>query len=301
MTRSPSGPACLSVCLLLAGCVNPLPTTPADRSEPAAEALLDAARQAHGGEAFERIDTIAVAYDGQWLNNIWFFQPVIVDRGYRQSSQERLIRGEAGDWVIGQEHQGPDGVKRVRLDGKGVADVHYATGPGPESDEPQTVAEAAGLVADAYRLFLTAPFYLTDYPGRTVVVMSEPDRVGGYECDQVLVRVEPGFGVAGADHVQVAIDRESRLVRRVRFSLDGFRDTRGATAEVELSDYITRGGVVWPTHFLELVTYPLDREVHDWRMTGLDVDRDLAPADVDTAGWTDAATDPAEPLDPPSP
>jgi hypothetical protein len=71
--------------------------------------------------------------------------------------------------------------------------------------------------------------------------------------------------------VQVAIDSKSNLVRRVRFSLDGFRDTEGATADVVLSGFKAVQGLTFPTQFLEIVTHPIDRAVHRWEAESIEI------------------------------
>jgi hypothetical protein len=285
-------------CLGLTGCINPLPGAGAikgDRSEAAAMALLEASAEAHGGdERFAEVRRIEVAYDGQWLNNVWKLQPELVDRGYRQSSVEMIAFGEG--WPrVEQTHTGPAGEKLVAwpagdrevVEGgawvdyrpkPGVDQAAWRGGPEVESAENQ---EAAAMVAEAYRMFLTGPFYFTQRRGMAiprlsegdgvVVVMSEPDVVDGVACEQVLVRLRPGFGVSEEDRVQVAIGRDDRLVRRVRFSLEGYRGTRGATADVVLAGFETVEGLVFPTEFLEIVTHPIDREVHRWTAERIEV------------------------------
>lgn len=303
------------VSLFAVGCVNPLPASvDAVESDPAALALLADAARGHGGrERFARVQRIQVQYDGQWLGRVWVFQPVLVDRGYRGSSQETIVYRDTWPSTF-QIHTGPDGEKRVlwpaahpdeaELDGGGFpvpagSDARIAFEPplsggaavlynGQVNSDQQKRAlqeEAAAMVAEAYRMFLTAPFYFTQRGGRggsgggsLIAVMSTPEEVCGVMCNQVLLELRPGFGNSPVDRVQVAIARDTGLVRRVRFSLDGFSNTRGATADVELSGHVEVGGLTLPTEFLEIVTYPLNRKVHHWHALKLDVQFD-SPAE----------------------
>jgi hypothetical protein len=291
--------------LALTGCINPLPgKVKASQSDPAALALLEAAAEAHGGaERFASVQRIDVAYDGDWLNNVWKLQPVLVDRPFRKSSDETITYGDG--WpIVTQTHTGPGGTKTVRwdpaADGFAGASVKYNGEPVAEEDERAEVQEAAAMVAEAYRMFLTGPFYFTDRLARegqivvwapqnfdpnllispdpdqiervqSVVVMSEPDTIDGFRVEQLLFRLRPGFGASPEDRVQVAIDSKSNLVRRVRFSLDGFRDTEGATADVVLSGFKAVQGLTFPTQFLEIVTHPIDRAVHRWEAESIEI------------------------------
>ncbi|MEM8739622.1 MAG: hypothetical protein AAGG38_14260 [Planctomycetota bacterium] len=281
--------ACLLCPLVLVGCINPLPgDVAAAVSEPEALALLSASAVAHGGdEQFARVDAVRVRYDGEWLNGIWKLQPMLVDRGYRKASDETMTyrRPTPGRerlaWpVVTQTHTGPEGEKTVRWPvadpaGQtlaGGAAVMYDGRPVQDPARRVRVEEAAAMVAEAYRMFLTAPFYFTQHPGQVTAVMSEPVTVRGRECDQVLIELRPGLGVSSEDRVQAAIDRETRLVRRLRFSLDGFRKTAGATADVILDGHVTvPDGLTFPTRFLEVVVHPIHRKVHRWEAVDISV------------------------------
>ncbi|MEM6853764.1 MAG: hypothetical protein AAF593_05080 [Planctomycetota bacterium] len=270
------------------GCINPLPgSLPSTTSDPAALELLAASAEAHGGDKrFAEVSAINVSYDGEWLNNVWKLQPMLVDRDYRKSSVERIEYGRG--WpVVTQTHTGPDaGKKEVRwpadkpqdetLDGG--ASVVYDGQRIEDPAERVRQEEASAMVAEAYRMFLTGPFYFTQRQGvgqttdGMTAVMSKPTTVLGAECDQVLVELRPGFGTSKVDRVEVAIDRETKYVRRVRFSLDGFRKTRGATADVEFDNFVERDGLIFPTEYLEIVVHPINREVHEWYVTDLSVE-----------------------------
>ena len=79
----------------------------------------------------------------------------------------------------------------------------------------------------------------------------------------------------------------------MRFALEGFVNTQGAVAEVDNFEHERRFGVVWPMRSHELIVHPIALPAHDWRITGLDVDRGYTVNDVSGASFTGAADAPA--------
>ena len=92
------------------------------------------------------------------------------------------------------------------------------------------------------------------------------------------------------------IDGDERLMRRVRFTLNGLDSTQGAVAEVDCWDHRTIQGVRWPSRFHERLLRPLPLPVHDWALEGLDLNRGLTPADISGAELSPAAAAPAAAL-----
>lgn len=115
-----------------------------------------------------------------------------------------------------------------------------------------------------------------------------------HDCDMLRIRVEPGLGFSRADELALSIDVEDRLMRRARFTRNGLESTRGAIAEVDLSDHVVRNGVTWPTRFYERLLRPLP--VHNWTLAGLDCNRGLTRAEIDGAGFSGRAAQPAAAL-----
>jgi|GEM_PF-261454 len=110
----------------LSGCVS-IPEPASDTTAPDAQALFDATTQAHGREAFDSLQDIAVAYDGEWYRLIQRLQAALVDPEYRKSSEERILLGGAGDNASANGGQGANGAgPATGL----VAQVH--TGPAGE-------------------------------------------------------------------------------------------------------------------------------------------------------------------------
>ena len=278
-------------CMVLwaGGCVAPMDWSPVVESDPVAVGLLDASVEAHGGGAFDRLRDINVSYDGRWHNNVGRLQPKLVDEDFRKASQERLLLDRS--WTLGQMHRGPGGVKRVY---RSAAATHVAYNGMPTQDAESVGAAAA--VADAYAMFLTGPFYFKQ--SKAPVVMAKPNTVDGHPCDQIMAVLTPGFGMATEDRVLIAIDKKSKLVRRVRFSFEGLKSTRGVVADVFLREHHQIDGVWWPTDFEEIVRRPIQLMVHRWRLTGFDTNRGVVDSELRGEEFAGKAKAPARPLEP---
>ena len=119
------------------------------------------------------------------------------------------------------------------------------------------------------------------------------ERVDGIACDVVQVWLAPGLGLIEADRIGLCIDPATGLMRRVRFTLEGFPGTRGAVAEVDTFEHVRRFGVAWPMRSYERVVHPIALPAHDWHVTGLEVDRGFGVADLDGPALQGAAAAPA--------
>lgn len=213
-------------------------------------------------------------------------QPALTDADYRHTSEERLLLGPR---VVAQVHRGQGGVKSVLRDSTGVVvayDGHVST--------DRDVLETSALVADAYSMFLLGPAWLER--NGTEWMRLEDGSVGSRKYDRLLGRLRPGVGLSREDSVVAWFDRETFLLYRVHFTLEGHRNTKGAHADVTFSDYRRMHGRLWPTHFIERVRGPVDIHAHEWIMEGLDVDRGLTLHDLGAPGataWSKAAAQPA--------
>jgi len=282
---------------VLPGCGAPLPKRSNSATAAEAHALLEKSAAAHGVGAFSTLTDVNVSYAGKWHALVNKLQPALVDEGYRGASEERILLRER---LVAQAFIGPSGrkhvVRRTPPEGQGDARVWFN---GAESRLAEQQA-AAALVVDGYDLFLFGPMMLVQYweaersltmelDGVTRVTMDGRE----HECDVLRIGMKPGLGLSGADEIARYIDREEHLMRRVRFSLDGLESTRGAIAEVGAFEHVTLHGVRWPTRFYERLLRPLPLPVHDWRLTGLDVNRALTVDEVDGAEFSGKATAPA--------
>jgi hypothetical protein len=277
---------------LLGGCSTPLPLAmaPPAASADAARVLRESA-EAHGLAAYRQLADISVSYTGEWRPLIGRIQPEVTDTGFRGSSQERLIP-RAG--VVAQAYTGDKGRKQVAWRrGSGAAgDLGAATVwfNGRRNTDP-ALDQAASLVAEGYGLFLLGPLWLADRkaPAR----LAGTERVDGRDCDVVELWLSPGLGQSPTDRVALCVDRRDRVTRRVRFTLEGFSTTRGAVAEVDTYDHEQRFGVLWPMRSFERIVHPIALPAHDWRITGLDVNRGFTAQDLTGAEFTGLAAAPA--------
>ena len=283
---------------LLAACGTPLPLeappAAASAADQAAAARLRDSARAHGWDAYRALNDINISYDGQWRPLIDRIQPVVVDKAYRGSSQERLMPAAS---VVAQAYTGPAGRKQVswrRGNGQAGSTGDVAVWfNGQRSSNPAVLA-ASALVAEGYGLFLLGPLWLAE---RGLLVQAGgTERVNGRLCDVVQVWLRPGLGQVALDRVAVCIDRDDAITRRVRFTLEGLASTRGAVAEVDTFEHQRRFGVLWPMRSYEEVVHPLRLPAHDWHVTGLDVNRGYALDDLAGPQFTGAATAPAAAL-----
>ena len=274
---------------LLQGCASRgFPEVTESGIDPQAEALLLRAAERHGLAAWQNLRDVSVAYSGEWAWLVPSLQPELIDAGFRQKSEERLILGQ--DWLVGQQHQGPQGSKQVRRSASTINVAYH----GEPSGDP-TVAAAAALVADGYRLFLTGPFYFLT--GNAVLALAGSETVDGRLCDRIVALRRPGLGLSAEDRFMLWVDRDDGRLRRVRFSLEGLASTQGAIAEVDFISHRTVGGVLWPVRFIERLKKPIPNlPVHDWQVVGLDLDRGLTAAEMGVAGFSGKAAPPAQPL-----
>ena len=286
----------------LQGCAAPLPELSNPGTAPDARALLERSAEAQGFTAFSRLNDLNVSYAGEWPALIGRLQPTLVDSGFRGGSEERpLLRG--GPMVVAQAHTGPIGRKQVvrRAARGGQGDVRvWFNGEEARDDERRA---AAALVADGYGFFLLGPMLLARHwaaERSPAMELAGAERIvvdgRRHGCDVLRVRIAPGLGFSESDRLALFIDREEGLMRRGRFTLNGLDSTRGAVAEVDASGHVTLRGVRWPTRFHERLLRPFPLPVHDWRLTGLDVDRGLDAAEVGGVAFVGKAAKPAEAL-----
>ncbi len=246
--------------------------------------VLRACARAHGGDAWKLVRDIAVAYEGEWYSLVARLQPELVDERWRQRSQERILPAVP---LVAQRHQGSGGEKFVLRQGSAIH-VRYDATPSRDADR----VAASALVADAYRMFLTAPFMFGDDP--SVLSLAEPQWIGGRRHQVAVVRMQPGLGWDGDDRVALFVDDESFLLRRLRFTIDALPSTQGAVVEVDLDGHRRVGGVLWPTQFFERIRTPVPMlPAHRWWMTGLDLNRGLTPADFRDGRFSAKAAVPA--------
>ena len=281
---------------LLQGCSTPLPLgiqpAPEAPGEPEAAALLRASAEAHGLAAYRQLGDINIAYEGEWRPFINGVQPEVVDAGYRGRSQERLMP------VLGlnaQAYEGASGRKFVAWQrGSASTPARLNLWFNGQPSAEAALQRAAAVVAESYCLFLLGPLWLTD---RAVALQrGGTERVDGCLCDVLDAWVRPGLGLSPLDRVTLCIDRDHRVTRRMRFTLEGFEKTQGAVAETDTHDHQMRFGVLWPMRSFERVLHPIALPAHDWRIAGLDVNRGYGREALAGPVFSGAAAAPARTL-----
>ena len=196
--------------------------------------------------------------------------------------------------VSGQAYTGLRGRKQVWwrrgsgvLDDLGEVAVWFN---GVPTNDP-AAQRAAALVAESYGLFLLGPLWLVDR--KLPMRLAGTERVDGRLCDVIEVWLSPGLGRVPLDRVALCVDRSDGVMRRVRFTLEGFAGTQGAVAEVDTFDHERRFGVMWPMRSFERVVHPIALPAHDWRITGLDVNRGYSAQTLMGPEFTGGAAAPA--------
>ncbi len=293
----------------LGACTTPLPLRSNLRpatSDPKAAARLQQSAQVHGLAAYQNISDINIGYDGQWRPFINGIQPEVVDAGFRGSSQERLMPNLG---VNAQLYTGPAGRKFVRwqrgdMAGPGAtaasADVASQIGiwyNGQASADKARLA-AAALVGDIYGLFLLGPLWVVTQQSRRdlTMQMGGTERVDGRLCDVLQIWLKPGYGLSAGDRLDLCIDTDKHITRRMRFSLEGFAGTQGAVAETDTYEHATHFGVLWPMRSFERILHPIALPAHDWHITGLDVNRGYGVQALAGPEFSGAAAAPARGL-----
>lgn len=276
---------------VLQGCASPLPVSLAASSTPAAQSLLDESARAHGIAAFNALHDLSLSHEGSWGTLIDKLQPVLIDRGFRGRSEDRLL---PRDGVIAHASTGPAGrkfvLRRPSAHPYGEVRVWYN---GEEASDAERRA-AAALVADAYRLTLLGPMFIAQR--RLVLELGAPEQVNDVWCDVLRIQLAPGLGHANLDQAALFIDRRERLARRVRFSLEGLESAKGTVHEVDMFDHIALHGMRLPTRFAEMRVHPTLIAVRDWRVVGVDVNRGFTAADLAGPELAGAARPPAAAL-----
>ena len=271
----------LAAAPLLGGCTTtpPLsPIPPTESTQPAAAALLAESAAAHGLSAWRRVRDLSFSCRGEWRTLVDRLQPELVDARFRVSSEERLMPAEG---LIAQIHTGPGGHKHVlRHQGRGERDTgSVEVAYNSLNTRDAALLQASALAADSSRLGLLGPLALVD--GAHTLRLAGLEQVGEHACERLMVRLSPGLGLSPVDQLVLCIDRRTRLMRRVRFTIDGLASARGTLLELDTRDFQNIHGIEWPTRFHERMRRPVPHlPVRDWQLTGLDINRGMKAEDL---------------------
>ena len=294
--------------VLLAGCGGGSPAIPPTAAVRAstreARAIFDACLRAHGGAAaYARLHDVNIRFDSHWASVGPRLQPVLSDRAHRGGSEERYLPLKGG-FIVGQLHHGDAGSKHVFRYPPRTTNVSYdpplatdRSAPGgagfKRSLDPEVVA-AAGLVTDAYSMFLFGPGFFAQRGARFETVAATLD-IDGRPCDELVTTLRPGIG-SDEDKVVLFIDRQDHLLRRVQFTLNALESTKGAEVHVDLMAHRRLAGVMWPTRYSERIDRPVNLPAHQWSLLGFDANRGYTDADLAEPGFKGKAAAPARAL-----
>lgn len=249
-----------AVALLVSCSSLPVPGSASAGAPTASARQLMKQSAASQGDAWQRYRQIKVEYSGEWSALATRLQPALTDPGFRGSSVE-TYQPAAGK--VRQIHTGPLGIKTVDRQG---AMTRVSLNGSASSD--REVLDSSALVADAYTAFLFGSSWLSQ-KGTDFKLIGERT-LDDERCHLIEGRLSPGFGNSREDHFIAWIGRDSRLMRRFQFTLNGLDSTRGADVDVTFSDFQKAAdGSVWPRNFVEYIQRPLRAKAHHWRMNSL--------------------------------
>ena len=142
-------------------------------------------------------------------------------------------------------------------------------------------------------MFLFGPYYI-DRRAKDLQKLPDAGEVEGVACDKMLAVLRPGLGAVKQDRVVLYIDRQSHLLRRVSFTLNGLESTQGAEVHVDFSEHQRLAGVMFPTRFHERIDRPVNLDAHRWQLLGFDTNRGYTATDIAGPKFKGKAVSPAK-------
>ena len=272
-----------------------LPDVPAGPGSSSARAHLRETALAHGLAAWRQHRDLNAGFSNAWsAASGWSVAAPgatgaaadAVQLRWLPASDLLAIRYGHGDdqrWVLRRR----TGLGQTPTPGQALVAVQAAP---PE--DPQ-----AALSADALCLMLLGPLAVQDRA--TAVNWGPPETLDGRRCDQLVLTVAPGLGLASESRLALFIDREQGWLRRLQWAGDNPGAGWRGLAEVDFFDHIVLQGMVWPRRFQSPSRswLPGARPQTAW-LTGLDLDRGYGTESLQDGPWTGAAAAPARPLPP---
>jgi len=267
-----------------------LPDVPAAPGSASARTRLHESAMAHGLTAWPRHRDLNASFSSAW-SPASGWPPAETDEN--DAVQLRLLPA-AG--LLATRHGRQDARPlRLRQSARPASAGHTDT-PAASAQAPAQDPLAA-LDADALRLLLLGPLAVLD--GAQAVNWAAPATLDGRRCDQLVLTVAPGLGLAPESRMALFIDRDVGLLRRLRLAPDAPISGWRGLAEVDFFDHFSLGGMVWPRRFQS----PSRRwwpggPAQNGRLTGLDLDRGYSAEALAGERWTAEAAAPAHPLPP---
>ena len=268
-----------------------LPEVPAGPGSSSAIAHLRDSAMAHGWSAWRQCRDINASFSGAW------------------SPASGWPAAEPGDAVAVQlRWLAPADLLAVRQGrdsaSLGLLRPQAGLGPAASAATPMSPLQAAPaddplavLTADALCLLLLGPLAVLDRT--TAVNWGPPDTLDGRRCDQLVLTVAPGLGLASESRMALFIDRDVGWLRRLRWAGDNPGAGWRGLAEVDFFDHFSLHGMVWPRRFQSPSRWWLPgARPQTAHLTGLDLDRGYSADALAGERWTGEAAAPAHPLPP---
>lgn len=308
LARAPAWPLAL-----LAGCAAPWPEVPAGPGSASAAARLRDSALAHGLAAWQTAQDLNLAWAGEPAGaaptapgrkpanlELRLLRPAGL-LAWQDASQAQPLQG----W---RQRQWPDPGNRATAGASATTGLWRGGQPLADAAALQDAAAQADLQA----LLILGPMALVstaagpvppaDPPPGRPVNWAEPATLDGRRCDQLTLDLRPGLGGWGLSRLALFIDRDEGLMRRLRLMVEGPRQPGARPALTrtwDLADPLRLQGMVWARRYQQSASdaWPGAASSH-WRLSGLDLDRGYAGADLTGPRFTGAAAAPARALAP---
>lgn len=281
---------CVSLTLLLQGCSHNFPrpgSSPASLDQQSGREIFGKTFAAHGGRRLSQLNDVNVGLEGDWKFLITRIQPLVTDHRYRVKSQERLLPNLG---VYSSVYEGPAGTKKVIRSTKNTR-VFYNS---QESFE-QDVLKSTALTADSFFIFLLGPLALERHAAKFIRLADIKEK--GKTFHRIYAELVPGIGASERDEIVLWVDTSSMLTHRVHITLEGYKTTKNAHVDVTYLHYKTLESFVFPVAFHERVRGPISIDAHSWKLTGLDINRNLSFSDHNKTLWEPSISRVASPLE----
>lgn len=275
--------------LALSACASKFPNpewTAHSENSPNGVEIFTKTFNTHGGESLDQLNDVNVSITGKWKKLIRKIQPLVTDFNYRVDSQERVLPQAR---IYSALYRGPSGTKKVVRTPDSI-DVYYNDQQSTRSE----VLSSTALTADSFHLFLLGPLALE--PWRDQFTRLTDKTENGTRYYRIHVYRTPGLGFSTRDEVVLWINPQTNRTYKVQITLEGHSTTEGAHVETTFLDYQQRGPYLFPSKFFEKVNAPIAIDAHAWKLTGLDINRDLRLSDLTGKDFSKHAAVPAKAL-----
>ena len=270
-----------------------LPDVPAGPGSSSARTRLLESALAHGLAAWRQHHDLNATFSSAWSPASGWLADEAGDAAATAKAAHLRLLPAAGLLAVrhGQPGSGPWLLRRQAQFGH----AESADTPGPAAAGALAGDPQAALMADALGLLLLGPVAV--FNRATAVNWGPPDTLDGRRCDQLVLTVAPGLGLAPESHMALFVDRDVGWLRRLRWSGEAPGAGWRGLAELDFFDHFSLQGMVWPRRFQLPARWwlPGASPQTAW-LTGLDLDRGYGTEALAGDHWTGDAAAPARPL-----